>query len=151
MDQNKKELEQLLAGAGSPEELGRILNDAGEKIGPEDAAKLFGKLQNRGTAQELSPDELDAVSGGSRNALTEGCAATVEAGSHCFFTDFCPGIFTTYDVCTAYGSCMECGAAPVYFDCVNGRYFCPKCGCKWDGKGNPIREASQGAFPEFKF
>jgi len=50
VDQNKKELEQKIAAASSPQELQRILNDAGEKIGPEDAAKLFEKLQNRGTA-----------------------------------------------------------------------------------------------------
>ena len=64
MDQNKKELEQKIAAAGSPQELQRILNDAGEKIGPEDAAKLFEKLQNRkADGGELSPDELEAVSG----------------------------------------------------------------------------------------
>ena len=93
MDQNKKELEQKIAAASSPQELQRILNDAGEKIGPEDAAKLFEKLQNCGTAQELSPDELEAVSGGVRDWVTEGCAATVECGSICWSDDHCPLIY----------------------------------------------------------
>ena len=39
--------------------------------------------------KELSMDELDAVSGGvtTRNWQTDGCAATVEAGSDCWGTD----------------------------------------------------------------
>ena len=110
MDQNKKELEQKIAAAGSPEEIERILNDAGEKIGPEDAAKLFEKLQNRkADGGELSPDELEAVSGGVRDWVTEGCAATVECGSICWSDDHCILVYEHYSNSPISITCPKCG------------------------------------------
>ena len=137
MDQNKKELEQKIAAASSPQELQRILNDAGEKIGPEDAAKLFEKLQNCGTAQELSPDELEAVSGGvDRDWLTDGCAATVEPGSDCWGTDYCVWLPVTYEHKPVDSICPVCGtylylAEVNYGRTFSGetyRYRCKTCG-----------------------
>ena len=109
MDNAGMELEQQIAAAGSPEEIERILNDAGEKIGPADAAKLFEKLQNCGTAQELSPDELEAVSGGVRDWVTEGCAATVECGSICWSDDHCILVYEHYSNSPISITCPKCG------------------------------------------
>jgi len=138
MDNARMELEQKIAAAGSPEELGRILNDAGEKIGPEDAAKLFEMLQNRGTAQELSLDELEAVSGGVRDWATEGCAATVECGSICWSDDHCILVVEHYTNSPISITCPRCGTnfykyeqrsktnpfakIPVYYICKNCGY-----------------------------
>jgi len=137
VDQNKKELEQKIAAASSPEEIGRILNDAGEKIGPEDAAKLFEKLQIRGTAQKLSLEELEAVSGGLRDWVTDGCASTVECGSWCWSDDNCILIYEHYSNAPISITCPKCGTnfykyeqrstnpfvkVPVYYICKNCGY-----------------------------
>ena len=45
----------------------------------------------------LSADELEAVSGGERNWLLDGCAATVEPGSDCWGTDLCDMIIISYE------------------------------------------------------
>ena len=47
MDQNRTELEKKIVAAGSPEEIERILNDAGEKITAEEAQQLFEKVKSR--------------------------------------------------------------------------------------------------------
>ena len=49
MDQNRTELEKKIVAAGSPEEIERILNDAGEKITAEEAQQLFEKVKSRRT------------------------------------------------------------------------------------------------------
>lgn len=90
MKNNRKELEAKVAAAKSPEEIENILKAAGETISPEDAAELFEKVQARKTDKALSLDELEAVSDGAdRDWLVDGCAATVEDGSHCRSNDKC--------------------------------------------------------------
>ena len=104
MDQNRTELEKKIVAAGSPEEIERILNDAGEKITAEEAQQLFEKVKSRAADKEVSLDELDAVSGGyNRNWILEGCAATVECrswcwvnGSWCWSNDACSSYEVVY-------------------------------------------------------
>ena len=148
---DRVELKKKAMEAASAEEVMEIVRAAGDEITAEEAKQFFDKVQERKTGKALFLDEVEAVSGGGRNALTEGCAATVEAGSYCWFTDFCPDFFTMYDVFTVYGNCTECGAASVYFDLVKRYYFCSRCGCRMDRNGNPIQVAKQGEFPDFKF
>ena len=140
-----------LLQARSAEEVAALLHEAGVDV--QLAERLWAELTHKREAdsEELSLDELEAVSGGARNAATEGCAATVEAGSNCVFTDFCSIVFTSYDVAPVKGNCTQCGAAPVYNDVVRGDFFCSRCGCRMDRNGNPIQVAKQGEFPDFKF
>ena len=148
---NREELKKKAMKAASAEEVMEIVRAAGEEITAEEAKKFFETLKKSQADQELSLDELEAVSGGARNAATEGCAATVEAGRSCFFTDFCAIAFTMYDVYPVSGTCSQCGGAPVYYDDVNGYFVCSRCGCRMDRYGNVIHEAKQGDFPDFKF
>ena len=148
---DREELKKKAMKAASAEDVMEIVRAAGEEITAEEAKKFFETLKKSQADQELSLDELEAVSGGARNAATEGCAATVEADSNCVFTDFCSIVFTLYDVAPVNGNCTQCGAAPVYNDVVRGDFFCSRCGCRMDRNGNPIQVAKQGEFPDFKF
>lgn len=62
---------------------------------PELPAELTAKLEELKSkaaereTRKLSVDELDAVSGGSRNWASYGCQATVEDGSWCWSNDSC--------------------------------------------------------------
>ena len=48
--------------------------------------------------EKLSKEELDAVSGGAdRNYKKQGCATTVEFGSHCWSNDQCAFVSVIYD------------------------------------------------------
>ena len=80
------ELKAKLLAAKSAEEAAGLLKADGREITAEDAAKLWNEItkcrDQEGKA--LSPNELEAVSGGvDRDWLTDGCAATVEPGSDC--------------------------------------------------------------------
>ena len=118
MDQNRTELEKKIVAAGSPEEIERILNDAGEKITAEEAQQLFEKVKSRAADKEVSLDELDAVSGGyNRNWILEGCAATVECRSWCWVNgSWC----WSNDACSSY--------EVVYSRGPDKDYCCPICG-----------------------
>lgn len=90
MAMSRKELEKKLLAAESAEEIAEQLKAEGREITPEKAAELFEEAKVRqGEVRKLSIDELDAVTGGvtTRNWQSEGCAATVEAGSDCWDTD----------------------------------------------------------------
>ena len=90
MENDKTELEKKLLTSDSTEEIKELLKTAGKEITAEQAAELFEKAQARKTDTKLSLDELEAVSGGSdRDWLVDGCAATVEDGSHCRSNDKC--------------------------------------------------------------
>ena len=145
-------LKSRLLGAENAEQAADILKEAGQTVTPEDIAHLWDEISKRRKDKELSLDELEAVSGGAdRDWLKDGCAATVEADSTCFATDFCAILFSLYDVVPVNGNCTQCGAAPVYNDVVRGDFFCSRCGCRMDRNGNPIQVAKQGEFPDFKF
>ena len=81
---NKNDIRRALFKSQSPEEAAAILRDNGIDISDEDAGKLFDtvRLYNSLDTAEMSDDELNAVVGGRRDFATEGCAATVEPGSH---------------------------------------------------------------------
>ena len=149
MEYISDELKVKIKTAYNAQEVAGLLRDAGadESI----AEQVWQEIIRHRDDKELSLDELEAVSGGNRNAATEGCAATVEADSNCVFTDFCSIVFTLYDVAPVNGNCTQCGAAPVYNDVVRGDFFCSRCGCRMDRNGNPIQGAKQGEFPDFKF
>lgn len=149
MEYISDELKVKIKTAHNAQEVAGLLRDAGadESI----AEQVWQEIIRHRDDKELSLDELEAVSGGARNAATEGCAATVEAGSQCVFTDLCALVFSLYDVYPVNGTCAQCGGAPVYADEVRRNYFCSRCGCRMDRYGNPIQEAKQGEFPDFKF
>ena len=96
--------------AGSPEEIERILNDAGEKITAEEAQQLFEKAKSRAADKEVSLDELEAVGGGmeDRDFLEEGCAATVEPHSWCGSNDWC-FLFSVVYTHNVIRYCSICG------------------------------------------
>ena len=78
-----------LIQAQSAGEVAGLLRDAG---GDEALAeRVWAELTHwrRTDGKELSPDELEAVSGGvtDRDWFSEGCAATVREGSDCWGTD----------------------------------------------------------------
>ena len=105
-----------LLGAENAEQAADILKEAGQTVTAEKAAQLFEKAQARKKDKELSPDELEAVSGGAdRDWLKEGCAATVEAGSWCGTNDNCVWIDVQYDHIPVKDSCPQCGGQ-MYLD-----------------------------------
>ena len=91
----REELKKKTLAAASAEEVMEIVRAAGEEITAEEAKQFFETLKKSQADQELSLDELEAVSGGQkwgngvwvRDYSTEGCAATVEPSSNCWGTD----------------------------------------------------------------
>ena len=83
------ELKAKLLAAQSAEEVTELVKADGQEITAEKAAHFWEEIKKlrEQDGKELSLDELEAVSGGSRNYLTEGCAATVEPDSDCWGTD----------------------------------------------------------------
>ena len=106
---NREELKKKVLEAASAEELMEIVQAAGEEITAEEAAQLFEKAQAKKTDKELSLDELEAVSGGDRDWVTEGCAATVEPGSWCDTNDSCLRWSVTYENVPSSFPCPHCG------------------------------------------
>ena len=75
------------------------LPEYGRNISPEEAAAVFSRIEQEKEHmnQELSLDEMEAVAGGKRSWLKEGCGATVDY-THTFkvksvipFRYKCPG------------------------------------------------------------
>ena len=144
MELGREELKKKAMKAASAEEVMEIVRAAGEEITAEEAKKFFETLKKSQADQELSLDELEAVSGG-RNAMTEGCAATVEPGSYCYFTDDCNGaFFVNYEVYPYDASCPDDGQNPMYWDLLHRCFICPKCGAMWDVNNHRIGLAQQG-------
>ena len=73
----REELKKMTLAAASAEEIVEIVKAAGEEITAEEAEHIFKKAQEKKADKELSPDELDAVSGGvnHRDYWGSGCAA----------------------------------------------------------------------------
>ena len=85
-----EELKKELIKAHSAEQVAEIVKADGQEISTEDAEQLWQEIANHNQDAELSADELEVVSGGAdRDWLTDGCAATVESGSHCGSNDKC--------------------------------------------------------------
>lgn len=134
------ELRAKLLTAQSAEEVTELAKADGQKITPEDAARIWEEIEaRRKYSRKLSLDELEAVSGGKdRDWPTDGCAATVEPGSHCGSNDACWRFDVTYDhmpekVCEKCGGYMYAGNG-VYS--TNG-YICKNCKQTWN-MGSPL-------------
>ena len=131
-----EELRKKLLAAKSAEEVAELVKADDQEITEEDAAHLWEEIEKRSGQEinELSLDELDVVTGGSRDYKTEGCAATVEPGSSCWFSnDYCTTVIgVTYDNPPKDYSCMSCGHYPLYYDPKLGGkkiiYVCKQCG-----------------------
>ena len=94
----------------------------------ETAERIFKEVeQRRSDMREISIDELEAVSGGDRDWVTEGCAATVEPDSWCWSDDAC----YEFSVCYTNPPMVKCycGGYWYRFSKPNGYYFrCKNCG-----------------------
>ena len=108
MEDLTNELKAKLLAAKSAGETAELLREAGAD--EAQAERLWDEISARRNDRELSPDELDAVSGGAdRNWATEGCAATVEYGSWCGSDDRCVYFQVTYDYEPTSHLCPSCG------------------------------------------
>ena len=131
----KEELKPKLLQAKSAEEVAGLLKNAG--MDESKAGQIWNEISSHRKDKELSLDELEAVSGGAdRDWLTDGCAATVEAGSWCGTNDSCVWIDVQYDHEPVKDLCPQCGGQ-MYLDRVeyesngNAYYYrkCLRCGC----------------------
>ena len=137
------ELRSRLFKAQSAEQVMEIIKESGQEIKAEDAEHMFQEISKFQAGSELSADELEAVSGGYRNYIEEGCAATVEPMSDCWGEDGgCLMIHYTYFNSPGFERCPTCNAY-VHLDedymidngCINDsrngffeQYTCPNCG-----------------------
>ena len=141
-----------LLQARSAEEVAALLREAGVDV--QLTERLWAELTHKREAdsEELSPDELEAVSGGAsaRDYIRRGCAATVEPGSDCWGVDGgCVLVHYEYEhMPNAY--CEKCGG-PCYVEesynpllqkhrrytvCRNCNSSCEKV--YYDGGGLPV-------------
>ena len=128
----------LLAAQGV-EEVAQILKEAGDdETTAEKVWQEVRRLREK-EGEDLSMDELDAVAGGSRDWVEEGCASTVEPGSSCWGEDGgCILINIRYDIMPCKQPCIFCGAKytwDVSFQTnmsggINYKYQCRECK-KW--------------------
>ena len=134
---DREELKKKAMKAASAEEVMEIVRAAGEEITAEEAKKFFETLKKSQADQELSLDELEAVSGGAdRNWVTDGCAATVEYGSWCGSNDKCIYWDVTYDFQPTPTHCPNCGKNMYLQNTIKHsstefeeQYRCKYCGC----------------------
>ena len=126
------EMREKLLSAKSVEDIAALLKEA--DIDETQAERLWAELEQKREADggKLSLDELEAVSGGKRNWVTDGCAATVEPGSLCWSNDVCFTVEEHYDNGPVHKKCPTCGIYlysvvreegdkhPIY-------YVCKKC------------------------
>ena len=129
------ELRQKLLAAKSEKEVDELLKEVG--VDGLSAEQVWAELTKKREAdgKELSLDELEVVSGGTgRDWLSDGCAATVEPGSTCFFsTDNCDNaIWYSYSHEPGDHQCLACGSYPLYesdkISLENIIYLCKNCG-----------------------
>ena len=106
------ELRSKLKKAESREEVEALLKADGQDTALTDEVWRKAEELCAQDGQDLSLDELEDVAGG-RDWWTEGCAATVEAGSSCWATD---------------GGCSICNIS--YSNLPNSD-TCTKCGRTW--------------------
>ena len=104
------------------------------------AGKIWKEIETlkKKEGKELSMEELEAVAGGvkHRSWLEKGCAATVEDGSDCWFTDGgCAVCNIDYDTrpCPNGETCPFCGSKKVgfYMYSVPCIYGCRSCKAEW--------------------
>ena len=68
------------------EEAIELLKADGQRVSQEEVRKLWKEIENyrERNGETLSLDEMEAVSGGKRDWVTESCVATAEYGSSCW-------------------------------------------------------------------
>ena len=129
------EFEKKLRKAQSVQEVTELFRENGQEISDQEAQRLFEKAHPQ--LEELSLDEMDAVAGGasSRDYLKDGCAVTVEFGSHCYFSnDGCAWLTVVYDNSPSDRICPDCGGMLCFWDDIyrgldnRNRYNCSGCG-----------------------
>ena len=106
------EMREKLLAAKSVDDIATLLKEAG--IDETQTERLWAELEQKREAEggALSLDELEAVSGGKRNWVTDGCASTVEPGSWCWSDDVCITVEEHYDNEPVNEKCPKCG---IYF------------------------------------
>ena len=137
----KENIEKLKAAVQADKELKEKMNEALSKVDPGKRAEAisafaaeagfpftaeeFREYQMQG--QEISDEELDAVSGGKhQDWLTDGCTATVEPGSWCWTDDYCHIWDSTYDH-EPEGKCSKCGGIMYLDHWIDTMYYVVKC------------------------
>ena len=125
-----RELEAKLLAAKSAEEAAGLLREAG--VNAPQVNRLWKELTHKRETDgmELSPDELESISGGAdRDWERDGCAASCEAGSWCWSNDKCIHWEITYDNMPSR-TCEYCNGAMEYIGGVGNTdiYRCKKCG-----------------------
>ena len=122
----------------SPAQAAELAAELGYEVTEEEliAAEKELRRQNSPEVVELDLEDMDKAAGGSRDWATQGCAATVEAGSSCWGTDYCVFAFVTYTHTPSSHNCPNCGSM-MYFDKTTSKhrvakahYVCPKCGAE---------------------
>ena len=136
MQNMNNEMKAKLLAAKSEEEVDELLKEAG--VDGLSAERVWAELTKKREAdgKELSLDELEVFSGGGTGLdwLSDGCAATVEPGSLCFFsTDNCDNaIWYSYTHEPGDFKCLACGSYPLYESdqksISNMIYLCKNCG-----------------------
>ncbi|MBQ1535149.1 MAG: Nif11-like leader peptide family RiPP precursor [Ruminococcus sp.] len=120
----------------TPAQAAELAAELGYEITEEElvAAEKELRKQNSPEVVELDLEDMDKAAGGSRDWSTQGCAATVEAGSSCWGTDYCVFAYVTYTHSPSSFKCPNCGSM-MYLDKTTSKhkvatahYKCPKCG-----------------------
>lgn len=123
--------------AENSEEVQQILKQNGYEVSSERSRIILEIAKEHAESEQLSMDELSAVSGGAetRDYATQGCAATVENGSRCWGTDGgCWSANIDYDHEPMTRACPRCGAHTFYmakqdyYSDLRSMYGCRNCG-----------------------
>ena len=129
------ELKKKLLVARSAGEVASLLKESG--MDDSIAEQLWKEINAHRDDRELSPDELEALSGGAdRDWAKDGCASTVEAESWCRSNDWCKYWDVTYDNEPVGAHCPVCGTylyiEKTEYDPATGDdisyYRCKNCG-----------------------
>ena len=128
------DVKDIIRKAENAEQFRALMKEDGTELSEAEAEEVYTHYTK---GEELSEDEMTAVSGGTdkRDYATEGCAATVKHGSDCWGTDGgCLAINIDYDHEPLPVYCPECRSVTVYLssqsDSVN-YYRCRSCGAEF--------------------
>ena len=108
MENRNEELRTKVMKAQSADEVADLLREAGTDEAL--AEQIWNEMSSHKENEELSLDELNAVSGGAdRDWIKDGCAASVEPNSWCKSNDGCWYWDVTYSHEPANVKCPNCG------------------------------------------
>ena len=125
-DKLNAEVKQDILEANSIGEVKTLLDSQGFTVDDEEAEKILRNVHKERLAEaEISLEEMELITGGARDYVQEGCAATVEPGSRCNTNDNCALTWVTYINKVSNWICQECGAdlgqTHVH------EFICPRC------------------------